>query len=99
MYRASNDFLESRSREDQSINQGFIFSSDTQQIIILKCTHVVEKKGISDKFFLSLRFGYFWDTLYKRNFRLLKKTIVFGIIKMDSVCVKFFSLGLGLDYF
>ena len=28
----------------QSINQGFIFSSVTQQIIILKCTHVVEKK-------------------------------------------------------
>ena len=34
---------------NQSINQGFIFSSITQQIFILKCTHVVEKKGISDK--------------------------------------------------
>ena len=33
---------------DQSIKV-FIFSSITQQIIILKCTNVVEKKGISDK--------------------------------------------------
>ena len=35
----------------QSINQSRfnIFSSVTQQKIVLKCAHVVEKKGISDK--------------------------------------------------
>ena len=34
---------------NQSIYQDFIFSSVTQQIIILKCADVFEKKGISDK--------------------------------------------------
>ena len=40
--------IHSSNYNTQSINQGFIFSSVTQQIIILKCTHLVEKKGISD---------------------------------------------------